>query len=146
MARDHFFGNEIPELGKPRPVPVPTTQPFWDALGEDRIIVQRCASCGSWIFYPRSRCTTCLSEDLVWHEISGAGHIVTWSVAAQPTVPMFADEMPQIIAVVETDEGIRMTTTLVTDDPSSLTVGGRVTPVFDHGDDGATLLRFRPVA
>ena len=144
MARDSYHGNPVPELPKPRPNPVPATQPYWDALCEDRIVVQKCAACATWVFYPRSRCTTCMSEDLVWHEITGAGRIVTWSVTAQPTAPMFADETPQIIAVVETDEGVRMTTTLVVDDPSTLRVGGAVAPVFDHGDDGATLLRFRP--
>lgn len=133
------------ETPKPRPEPTPTTRPFWDALGEERIRVPRCGACGTWVFYPRPRCTTCMSDDLEWQEISGDGHLVTWSVAAQPTVAMFADEMPQIIAVVETDEGIRMTSTMVTDDPASLRAGARVTPVFDHGDDGVTLLRFRQI-
>lgn len=145
MARDQYHGGPVPEMTKPRPLPVPATQPYWDALGEDRILVPRCSDCGTWVFYPRSRCTTCMSEALAWHEITGAGRIVTWSVTAQPTAPMFDDEVPQVIAVVETDEGIRMTTTLVTDDPSTLRVDGRVVPVFDHGEDGATLLRFRPL-
>lgn len=138
-----YYLEGMPELQKPRPAPTPTTQPFWDGLADDRILVPRCDDCGTWVFYPRPRCTTCLSDALAWHRISGAGRLLTWSVAAQPTVPMFADEMPQIIAIVETDEGIRMTTTIVTDDPTSLRADARVAPVFDHGDDGCTLLRFR---
>lgn len=141
MSKYHV--DSMPELDKPRPEPTPTTRPFWDALAEDRISIQRCDSCGAWVFYPRARCTTCLSDALGWHDITGAAHLVTWSVTAQPTVPMFADEMPQIIAVIETDEGIRMTTTIVTDDPSTLRTDARVVPVFDHGDDGRTLLRYR---
>ena len=143
MTSHHLDTREA--LPKPRPEPTPTTRPFWEALSDDRIVVPRCDACGTWVFYPRSRCTTCLSDDLVWNGISGAGRLVTWSVAAQPTVAMFADEMPQIIAIVETDEGIRMTTTMVTDDPSSLRAGAPVAPVFDHGEDGKTLLRFRQI-
>ena len=131
------------DIPKPRPVPTPTSQPYWDGLTENRILVQHCEDCQSWVFYPRSRCTTCLSDALTWKEVSGSGTIFTFTITAQPTVPMFADETPQLIAIVELEEGIRMTTTLVTDDPSSLRIGARVAPVFDHGDDGATLLRFR---
>lgn len=138
-------GDDRPDLPKPRPEPTPTTRPYWDALADDRILVPRCTACGAWIFYPRARCTTCLSDTLEWTEISGTAHLRTWSVTAQPTVPMFADEMPQIIAIVETSEGIRMTTTIVTDDPASLRADIPVAPVFDHGDDGRTLLRFRPL-
>lgn len=145
MQREPFSGEAIPHLEKPRPLPIPMTQPFWDALRDERVVVQRCDACGSWVFYPRARCTNCLSDALTWTEIRGTGRLRTWSVTAQPTVPMFADEMPQIIAVIETDEGIRMTSTMVTDDPTSLRVDARVIPVFDHGDDGVTLLRFRQV-
>lgn len=130
-------------IPKPRPIPTPTSQPYWDGLTRNQILVQRCADCESWVFYPRSRCTNCLSSSLEWKQVSGRGTIFTFTIARQPTVPMFADETPQLIAVVELDEGIRMTTTLVTDDLASLRTGAAVEPVFDHGADGATLLRFR---
>jgi uncharacterized protein len=131
------------ELEKPRPRPTPVTAPFWDALRAERIVVQRCAACGGWVHYPRSRCSHCLSDALAWHEVSGGGTLYTFSVARQPTAPPFADEVPQIIAVVELDEGPRLTTTLVGADPDAIRVGQRVVPVFDHGDDDVTLLRYR---
>ena len=39
---------------------------------------------------------------------------------------------------------MRLSTTLVDVDPAAVAVDMPVTPVFDHGDDGITLLRFRP--
>lgn len=131
------------EIPKPRPFPTPTSQPFWDALANDRIVIQRCGDCSAWVFYPRARCHVCLSDALDWHEVSGAGTIFTYTVTTQPTVAMFADEMPQMIAIIELDEGVRITSTLVGASPDELSVGARVLPVFDHGDDGKTLLRFR---
>lgn len=131
------------EIPKPRPNPTPTSQPFWDALAQNRILVQQCRGCDSWVFYPRARCTHCLSAALEWKEVSGSGTLFTYSIANQPTAPMFADETPQVIAIVELEEGVRMTTTLIVDSPLALQVGAPVEPVFDHGSDGATLLRFR---
>jgi len=65
-------------------------------------------------------------------------------VARQATAPPFVDEVPQIIAIVELAEGVRFTTNLVDVAPEDVRVGMRVQPVFDHGDDGMTLLRYRP--
>ena len=133
------------QVPKPRPIPTPVSEPFWAALAEDRLVIPRCESCGHWFFYPRERCPQCLSDAISWHEVSGAGTVFTYSIATQPTAPMFADEVPQIIAIVELDEGVRMTST-ITDTPiEALHVGARVEPVFDHGDDGRTLLRHRIV-
>ncbi|MCC6435958.1 MAG: OB-fold domain-containing protein [Acidimicrobiales bacterium] len=130
--------------GKPRPAPIPTTKPFWDALSEDRIHLQHCADCGSWVYYPRRRCPSCLSAALDWQEVSGRGHLYSWTIGRQPTHPAFGDEGPQRLIVVELEEGVRLTTTLVDGDDADLVVGRAVEPVFDHGADGMTLLRFRP--
>ena len=90
---------------KPRPVPTPTSQPFWDALREERISMQRCEACNGWVHYPRTRCSHCLSDRLAWHEVADTGTVYTFSVARQPTTPQFLDETPQVIAVVELDDG-----------------------------------------
>jgi uncharacterized OB-fold protein len=133
-------------LPKPRPQPTPVSQRFWDALRAERIDLQRCDDCGRWVYYPRSRCPTCLSDRLTWTTVEGLGTVYTFTVAEQATAPPFADEVPQLLAVVELTEGVRVSTTLVDVDPARVSVGMPVAPVFDHGDDGLTLLRFRPVA
>lgn len=129
----------------PKPLPQPTeiTEPFWNALAEERLALQRCGSCGRWVHYPRARCPHCGSDELGWEEVSGEGVLYTFTVARQATAPPFADEVPQLIAVVELPEGVRLSTTLVDTDPASLVVGAAVTPVFDHRPEGATLLRYR---
>jgi uncharacterized OB-fold protein len=132
------------EVPKPRPEPTPVSQPFWDALRDERVEVQRCDACGRWVYYPRARCPSCLSDRLTWTAVDGLGTVYTFTVAEQATAPPFADEVPQLLAVVELTEGVRLSTTLVDVDPAAIAVGMAVTPVFDHGDDGITLLRFRP--
>jgi uncharacterized OB-fold protein len=132
------------ELVKPRPRPTPTSQPFWDALREGRIDIQRCDDCGQWVHYPRSRCSRCLSPWLSWHTVPGFGVVYSFSVARQATATVFEDEVPQIITVVELPEGVRLSTTLVDVDADDVRVGLPVEPVFEPGDDGITLLRYRP--
>ena len=131
---------------KPRPRPIEPTKPFWDGLTEERIVIPRCDRCGTWVWYPRPRCQACLSDELTWTSVDGAGTVHTYTVTRQPIHPAFADETPQIQAIVELDAevGVRMTTTLVDVDPEAVEVGMAVEPVFDRGADGITLLRFRP--
>ena len=138
------MSDAAPQMSKPRPVPTPVSQPFWDALRDERVALQRCDECDQWVYYPRSRCPRCLSDRLTWTTVDGRGTVYTFTVAEQPTAPPFADEVPQVLAVVELTEGVRVSTTLVGVDPGAVTVGLPVEPVFDHGDDGITLLRFRP--
>jgi uncharacterized OB-fold protein len=53
--------------------------------------------------------------------------------------------VPQLLAVVEWDEGPRFSTELVNADPDGLVVGMRVRPVFcDYPESGVTLLRYEP--
>lgn len=132
------------DLVKPIPRPFTTTRPFWDGLNERKVQIQRCDGCDSWVFYPRTRCPSCLSDLLIWREVSGQGVLYTYTLARQPTAPHFADETPQQLAVVELDEGVRMTSTLVNVEPSDIVIGMRLQPYFDQVTDAVTLLRYQP--
>ena len=89
---------------KPMPAPTDISAPFWDGLTRGSLTIPRCNSCGHWIFYPRRHCNKCWSHDVAWHEVSGAGSLYTYTLTRIPTLPDFADEMPQAMAVVELDE------------------------------------------
>jgi len=132
-------------MQKPLPVPTPTSQPFWDGLREHRVRIQRCRACDSWVFYPRSHCSSCLSRDLAWVDVSGSGTLHTFTIARVPTAPVFSEEVPQKLVVIELDEGIRLTSTLVNAEPAEIRIGMRVRPVFEPSEEGdVTLLRFEP--
>ena len=132
------------ELQKPLPAPTPVTRPFWNGLAEGRVLIQKCEDCGAWVFYPRGRCSSCLSDRLAWREVSGEGTLYTFTLARQPTAPHFAGESPQLIAVVELDEGVRLTTNLVHVQEPDIRVGMRVKPWFDRISETVTLLKYQP--
>ena len=69
------------EYNKPIPQPDPHSQPFWDGLTEHRIQVQYSPSTGRYVFYPRTLAPGTLADDLEWRQISGAGTLVSFTVA-----------------------------------------------------------------
>ena len=87
-----------------------------------------------------------MSSKLSWHEVGGTGTVFSFTVAESPTAPNFVDEVPQCIVIVELDEGVHITGTLVGVAPDGVRIGMRVGPHFDHGEDGVTLLRFTPLS
>lgn len=128
---------------KPMPVPTSISAPFWDGLKEGRILMQQCGNCEKWTFYPRKHCSHCWSADITFREVSGEGRLYTFTVARVPTLPEFAGPDPQLMAVVELDEGVRVNTTLVGVTEDELEVGMRVKPVRARvAEDGTVLLRF----
>jgi uncharacterized protein len=130
---------------KPMPEPTPVTQPFWDALRRHTVVIQYSPSSDQYVFYPRALAPGTLADDLEWREIPGTGTLYTFTIADRPTAPPWADSLPQLLAVVEWDEGPRLSTEMVNVDPGDLFVGMRVKPVFcDYPDDDITLLRYEP--
>jgi hypothetical protein len=125
-------------------LPTPIARPYWDALALEKLVMQRWDACGSWVHYPRIRCHTCLSDQLRWHEVPAGGILYTFSVAHHPTAPWFPADPPQVIAVVELANGVRLSTAIVDADLQRLSIGMAVTGVFEHRED-VTLLKFRPV-
>jgi uncharacterized OB-fold protein len=132
-------------IPKPLPQATPTTQPFWEGLRKGVVRLQRCRDCQRWVFYPRSNCPGCLSPELDWQDVSGEGHLHTFTITRAPTAAFFADEVPQKLAVIELLEGVRLTSTLVDVAEEAIEIGMRVVPVFEPTDGGeGVLLRYRP--
>lgn len=132
-------------MDKPVPHPTATSAPFWNGLRERKVLIQYSASTDTWVFYPRILAPGSLADDLEWREVSGRGELYTFTIARRPTAPPWSDAIPQLLAVVQLDEGPRLTTELVNVDADDVQVGMRVRPVFSElADGGPTLLRYEP--
>src|SRR5919201_949243 len=91
------------------PVPDQETAPYWDAAAEGKLLIKGCRSCGRPFFYPRAYCPRCWSGDTEWRQASGRGRVYTFTVVYQNDLPPFRDRAPYVVAVVELEEGVRMT-------------------------------------
>ena len=129
---------------KPLPHPNEVSQPFWDAAKRHELQIQRCNACGTHIFYPRKACSECLAADLSWIPVSGKGTLYSYTIAQAPTHPAFADDVPYVIAIVELEEGPRITTNLVGCQPDQVTIGMPVVASFEEVTPEMTLVKFRP--
>jgi uncharacterized OB-fold protein len=120
-----------------RPVPFPSalSEPFWAACRRHELVVQACQRCGSLLFYPRATCTSCGSTELTWRPVSGRGVLYSFTVARRATHRRLTDRVPYVIAVVELDEGPRLTSTVVACDPDRLLIGQRLRVDFEDVED-----------
>lgn len=131
---------------KPLPLATEISAPFWEGLRARNLLIQQCNACSQWIFYPRRHCPACLAHDLSWRAVNGGATLYSYTVTRIATLPDFADEMPQKLAVVELDEGVRINTNLVGLDEDEIRIGMRLQPVFAEVDaKGNRLLRFTGV-
>jgi uncharacterized OB-fold protein len=69
--------------------------------------------------------------------------VFTFTVARRPTHPGLADRVPYVIAVVELEEGPKLTANLVGIDPDDVEIGLSVEVAFEDVGD-TTLVQFRP--
>lgn len=127
----------------PLPVPSPDNQPFWDALSEGELRIQRCTACGTLRHPPRPMCAHCRSFEAEWVRMSGHGTVFSYIVTHQPIHPALVDRVPFATVIVELEEGPRLTTNLVDVSPAEITIGMPVEVVFQSVSDAITLPLFR---
>lgn len=127
---------------RPEPRPTSETAAYWQATREERLTIQRCATCGQHQFYPRAFCTACLSEQLAWVDSAGAGSIYTFTICRVPAHPSMADKVPYAVAVIELDEGVRMLTNIVDSAMDRIRIGARVELRFERIGSTTVLPQF----
>jgi uncharacterized OB-fold protein len=113
-----------PKTSFPVPVPDRDTQPFWDACARGELLIQRCGSCGTFLWQPRPVCSHCQTPDPVWTKVSGDGVVASWAVMRPPTLPAYADMVPFVVLLVELEQGVRLLGYLVDDAGALLKTDG----------------------
>ncbi|MER5524904.1 bifunctional MaoC family dehydratase N-terminal/OB-fold nucleic acid binding domain-containing protein [Streptomyces sp. NPDC002677] len=103
-----------PPAGKarrPRPVVNRDNAGFWEGVAEGRLLIQRCADCGTlrhpWL--PGCNACGCLDWDTV--ESAGEGTVYSYVVMHHPPFPAFAP--PYTVGLIELAEGVRMVSNVV---------------------------------
>lgn len=126
------------EAQRPIPHPGPVSAPFWEGTKQGKFLMQRCTSCGKYVWTPQMICPTCLTGTLEWTEASGRGTVYTYVVLEKSAVP--AIQAPYAIAIVDLQEGGRFFTSLVDVDVNDVKIGMPVEVAFE--DVGPVALPF----
>ncbi len=128
---------------RPLPEITPLTEPFWAAARAHRLDIQRCDDCGAYRFPPEAGCSACSSTNAGWVPVSGRASLYTWTAAYPPLLPYFEERAPWPIAVVQLEEGPRMTTNLAGVPFEEYEFGMALQADFKELTDDVTLVVFR---
>ena len=123
---------------RPQPLlPEPNTQAFREGVNARELRYQTCNDCAAVVFYPRCHCTRCLSANLEWNVSKGEGTVYTYSIVVQNRVPAFIELGAYSVAYIDLDEGFRMFSTVLADDPMrDIYIGQRVKVEFEVQERG----------
>lgn len=133
--------------GKPLPEITDLTRPFWSAAREGRLVVQRCAGCGTLGFHPKPWCVECGDRRLEWVEVRKTGTVYSHSVATavMMNLPGWKRELPLVLCLVDLDDGPRLYAQLTDCTPDDVRIGMRVQAHFESISDEAGVPKFRPL-
>lgn len=120
------------------------SRPFWNALKDRTLMIGKCGACARVHYYPRPFCPHCWSEDVSLVPACGRGTLYTYSVVHVNDQPPFNGWLPYVAAMVDLEEGVRVTTNIVGCDPADLRVGMTVTVDFEPVTPDITKAVFRP--
>ena len=122
----------------------PDTAFFWNALREQKLLIQRCKSCAAVRHPPRPMCPKCNSLERDTLASSGRGVVYSYVMPQHPPFPFF--EYPYIVVLVELEEGVRLVSNLCGIAPSEVCAGMPVEVFYETFEDDLVLHQFRPPA
>ena len=131
------------DYSKPVPDITDENRPFWEGCKRHELLVQKCSNCG-FMRHISPACPQCLSLDHAWVPASGKGKVYTWIVVHQRYNRAFEDDLPYNVAIVELEEGPRITSTVTDIDNEDIEAGMPVEVTWDDVTEEITLPKFTP--
>jgi uncharacterized OB-fold protein len=139
-----------PAPTKPVPVPDEASRPFFDGALDGKLMLLRCGVCGTFMSPTaalgvplRPRCVGCFSAQVDWAPSSGRATLYSFALMHQLYDPAFAADIPYNIAVVETEEGVRLTSQIVDCPNDELQIGMPLDVTFERMSDEVAVPKFR---
>jgi uncharacterized OB-fold protein len=138
---------------KPVPRPDAASAPFFDGALRGELMLLRCRRCATFMTPtaylrtpPRPRCVSCFSADLEWTAASGKATLYSFALMHQLYDEAFAAEIPYNVCVVDTEEGVRLTSQVVDCDNDRLRIGMPLEVTFERMTADVAVPKFRPRA
>ena len=110
-----------------------------------------CEDCGHHSFPPRLVCPNCKSKRQKPFAFSGKGTVFSFTTIYQ-TIERYQDQVPYLVALIDLEEGVRITAQLTDVDSDEVEIGMPVEMVvrkfYADGDNGPIFYgyKFRPIA
>jgi uncharacterized OB-fold protein len=119
--------------------------PYWQGAAEGRLLVQRCAICGTKRWPPRPACADCGGLHTAWVEVPGAGRVYSWTEVHRTRLDYFRSKLPYTVAIVELadDPRLRMIGLLTVETGDCPDFGMDVRADFQRISDNVYLVYWR---
>lgn len=128
---------------------------FWREIqSRYNLVGTKCGNCGKVDFPPRSVCPDCGRKSvgkMQTFKLAGKGAVVTYTTIYDAP-SQFDMQKPYVMAIIEMEEGVRLTSQLIDVKPEELRIGLQVQATFRKlGQDGAAGVihygyKFRPAS
>jgi uncharacterized OB-fold protein len=131
----------VSEPQRQLPQPDRDSAPYWAALREGRLELQRCSSCRVWRWPARAICHRCRSFAYSWEATDGRGRIASWVVTHQAFAPGWEKALPYVVVSVALDVApeVQLLGNLVSGEPAP---GLPVRARFQSASGEVTLLQW----
>ena len=126
---------------------------FWREIGSRyNLIGTKCGNCGKVDFPPRTVCPDCGRKSIGRMErlkLGGKGSVVTYTIIHEAP-SQFEMQKPYVVAIIELEEGVRLTSQVIDVKPEDVKIGLKVQAAFrklgQEGDAGVIHYgyKFRP--
>jgi len=125
--------------------PSPSTEPFWLAAAEHRLVLPRCTACGTYRMPPSPFCWKCRAQEVEWFEHDGRGAVYSFTVIRHAVIPQVAGALPFVAAIVELPGtgGCRLIGNVVDCEPDAVQIGAPVTLDWYDVREGTSVPVFR---
>lgn len=122
---------------RPRPATTHDIAFFFDGLMDGKLLIQKCAQCGTLRHPPGPMCRECHSLEWTTLPSAGNGTIHSFVVVHYPQVASF--DYPNQVVLVELDEGVRIVANTLDIPRDQLVIGSRVRLVVERVDEELAL-------
>jgi uncharacterized OB-fold protein len=112
----------------PSPIPDPSTQHFWEAAKQGKLMIGRNTKTGDHHYPPRPICPFSDEGEVEYVAAKGTGTIYSFSIMRA--------KVPYAIAYVELEEGPRMMTNIIDAPFDTVKIGMKVKLKFQETADG----------
>ena len=132
----------VKKITRVHPVENHDHEHYWQGLGDGKLLIQKCDSCGTLRHPPQPMCEECQSTEWSTIESTGKGTVYTYTVMHYPEIPPF--DYPNAIVLVELEEGGRIASQLMDCKADDIEIGMPVEMKITEVQDDMSLPLFYP--
>jgi uncharacterized OB-fold protein len=127
---------------RPLPLADADTEFFWEGARALKLMILRCADCGTYVHYPKPGCWNCGGANLAPEQVSGRGTVYSYTVTHRD-VPGLDAPFAVVIVELEEQRGLRMVSRMIDMPPEDVRIGLPVEVVFQPVAEDVFLPLFR---